>query len=192
MVARAIMTQAFWEKFSFAGILLLGILFWIPNWVDNYQTQKKLQEDLAAIDPSRFITIDSVFVNDALVGTDPIMLIDSEVLLEFPGKYTVIIKDALTSEAICTADDKLTYKPRSAKLNPKPLSWWADDGECSGIDLPVGAYYIDTTWWIYHGVVGYEPSTVNFVSNVFNMIPDDLQQKIEQLEQEVQELRVLD
>lgn len=192
MVDRAMMSQAAFEKISVAVMLTLGLVYWVPTWVNDYRDTVRQDRELAAISAENFLEVNAVFVNDTVQGTDAIMVVNSIVFVNFPGEYSVIVKDALDRTAVCTASDSLTYKTRETALPPQTLSWWANDGECTAATLSPGAYYVDTTWWISHGVPGYERTTVNVESNVFTVHSSDVQQKLEQLEQEVQELRIAD
>lgn len=144
-----------------------------------------------------FITVDSVYVADSVEGEPVYLVVEREIFQEFRGTYTVEIRTLVGSTVICTASDTVNYRPDAELPDPLTLAWWANDGDCSGRDLPPGDYVLETTWTVHNDVAKVEDQTLITKSNPFHVASEQQtrglerqlqiqQQQIERLEQQIE------
>ena len=102
-------------------------------------------------------------VSVTLLGDDVIVsgrVIQQEALVS----YAATVRNAATHEILCEgAGGPFTYLP-DAKNAERDLDWWLGDTGCD----PDGAYYLDTTWTVHSGLLGWLEPATSIRSNVYS------------------------
>ena len=141
----------------------------------------------------------TVFVEDADVGTPPVVLYDGGPNMEFDGTYHVNLRDAVTNKVV---DESPSGPPRPYRTGVDrgdiDLEWWAPSFD---YPIPVGRYYVETCWTVHRPFWGIVPDKTVCAdrSNVFTVHePYAVQQnapepmlgvQLQQLQQQVEELQ---
>lgn len=123
-----------------------------------------------------------------------------EVIRPFDGEYNVIVEDLKTKEIVCDGSAALEYQPERNLPSPLTLSWWVGD-ECL---LPEGDYHMITDWevkgttfdafdkdviWDTYFSVLESPYSPEIEQQINNQIINRLSEQVEQLTQELEELK---
>jgi hypothetical protein len=120
---------------------------------------------------SQWIQVDRVHVFDTVEGVDPAIEVDRRLYRGTPyGRYVVVVRDAMTHHAECTARRAVPYVQAAAAspIRGRKLRWWAysTDGECRRWPVPVGRYYTETMhcwrafWWAREACSAWVPSNI--------------------------------
>jgi hypothetical protein len=113
-----------------------------------------------------WMEVRKVFAKNAKVGEPIVMLVDRNVARQFHAQWTVTVRRADKEDSpnfylVCSGSGQSDYRP-DVRFPPQlTLVWWIGHDKC---DLPVGAYYIQTSWRF---TTLFVERTVSFDSNIF-------------------------
>ena len=89
----------------------------------------------------------SIYISDAVVGSDPIVSINRTIKRNFHGRYEVSVwQEPSDGHFSCAGQDELRYKAGLFKPHESPLTQWVDDPWCK--NLPEGRFYAEACWTI--------------------------------------------
>lgn len=181
-----VMVFSWAERFGWL-VILVAASIWVPVWYGTFSERKLAKQ----ADPERYMVVHHVDVGNSMVGDRVLMNVGRDVLLPFDGTYWTQVRKYPERSVVCTANDSLPYGTNTTLPNPITLEWWANDGECSGHNLPAGDYIITTQWDINHGLEGVAPGRVEKDSNPFTILPiapdiQSLEQQLKSLQQKIQ------
>jgi hypothetical protein len=168
------------------AVLFASAIIWLP-------TIKNAVAD--AVFEARYTfphSVSEVLVEDGIQGDHVMIYANGAVQRDFIGSYVVQVQHFPSRRTACTAsDDRLPYRTGTEYSQPVTLEWWADDAECTGLDLAAGQYVISTKWTdnLDHPHRANPTHTVD--SNVFVIRPIDAKQAVQELRQFQQEIAPL-
>jgi hypothetical protein len=111
---------------------------------------------------SYWMTVSSLYVNDAPLGSQPKMEVERKVHRPFQARWYVEIERRTvrgTYYLVCRGQGEGSYSPDSELPENLDLEWWAGR-KC---DLPAAEYRVETTWVLPQGQV------LRKFSNVFEI-----------------------
>jgi hypothetical protein len=160
------------ERFNFARVervalvaLLVSLLIWSPSIFQHmtamYQKNK--------FDFANYMSVDRVSVGNGVEGETVILDVKRTVYKPFRAHYFVTVETFPERSIVCTADDVVDYFPGRNLPDDLTLSWWADDGECSGAKLPAGDYILTTRWQMVNIPDSAEPQIISVESLPFRI-----------------------
>ena len=122
------------------------------------------------------------YIPDFAVGDDPLVLLDVAVTEKLASKTVIAIRDltmSARSPADCIVTSKVNLSPeQNDGIKAVTLSSLLGNAKCT---LGEGEHVMEITWAVERD--GYEPATVNKISNIFTVIPRGAQRYITEEEQ---------
>lgn len=174
------------------------IITWVPD-ILRYKAAKRQEAEyqarLDAWQADDYFVVRSVEVANSVVGEPIFMVVDRDIKQVFTGSYATAVRQFPGGSLVCEASASfLTYDPERQLPEPLTLSWWADNGDCSTDDLPVGEYFVDTKWTIHPQEPDLPDREIKIRSNPFTVTAvsqEDARQAIEKQQTVVDELETL-
>lgn len=177
------------------AMVAIIVLSWMPQLVAYRESKREAEYREMLIEQeaiSNFMSVRSAFVGDTLLGQPVYMSVDREIHRPFLGSYYVAVREFPSRTLVCrAADGPLQYRADSELPEELTLSWWADNGGCSGKDLEPGQYIIETTWTKHNDALGIPDGLLTIASNPFHVYvtaPAQLQTEVEGLKKQLEDI----
>lgn len=116
---------------------------------------------------SLWLEVDSVFVDESIVGDQPTMKVERTIHRDFTGSYVVDVEkrnDNGFYTIVCSSFSSVNYNSDAKFPDPITLDWWTFPITC---DLGEGTYRVETSWTVNPD--WFPKKTISIVSNDFHI-----------------------